>query len=129
MKRIVAASVLALLPSALAVAEPLHVVVPGGPIAPGERVRLKAEPPPAAAEPERWVVVSGPGNISPDGKFKAPYIVPAAATITVVRVTRGPKESPITATGELRIREGSFPGADSCAGPNQERIPEPGDYV
>lgn len=49
--------------------------------------------------------------------------------MTQVRVARGPKESQVFATGELRLAAGSFPGADSCAGPDQAGIPDGYFYV
>jgi TonB family protein len=109
---------------------PLRIVTPGGPIAPGEVVTLKVEPPALPSERQFWEIVSGPGKLmGRDGKFKAPYIVAAGGAITVVRVARGPRDASSSATAELRIREGSFPGAESCAGSDQGHIPEPGDYV
>src|SRR5262249_27382311 len=128
-KKLAAVVVLAVSVAAPAAAEPLHIVGPGGPIDPGEWIQLRALPPSGDGEREGWLIVSGPGLLSSDGRFKAPYVAPAPGAVTVVRVTRGPKEAPITATAELRIREGSFPGAESCAGSNQGHIPEPGEYV
>ena len=99
-------------------------------MAPGEMVALKTEPPAAPSERQFWEIVSGPGKLmGGEGKFKAPYIVPAGGALTVVRVTRGPRDASSSAFAELRIRGGSFPGAESCAGPDQGQVPEPGAYV
>jgi TonB family protein len=128
-----AATALAISLAGIAVADPLRVVVPGGPIAPGERIQLRAMPPAGPSDRERWEIVSGPGMLTGvlglGGGFKAPYIVPAGGAVAVVLVTRGPREAPITATSELRLSAGSFPGADSCAGLDQAHVPEPGEYV
>jgi TonB family protein len=122
-------AVLAASIAAVAVAKPLRIVAPGAPIAPGERLQLGAAPPAGASEREFWTIVSGPGMVTRTGSYKAPYIVPAGGALAVVRLTRGPKETPITTTAELRLKAGSFSGADSCAGPDQERLPERGEYV
>jgi len=125
----VAASALWISIAGTAVADPLHVVVPGGPIAPGERVQLHAVPPPGPADREGWTIVSGPGAMQMGGRFKAPYVVPPGGAVTEVQVCRGPRGAQVCASAELQLREGSFPGADSCAGPGQAGLPNYGEGV
>ena len=62
-RKLIVAALLAVASAGAGVAGPLHVVVPGGPIAPGERVQLRAEPPAASSERESWFIVSGPGYL------------------------------------------------------------------
>lgn len=109
--------------------EPLRIVVPGGPIAPGERVQLKAVPVGNPLEPERWSRLSGLGLMGSSGLFRAPYVVPEGGATTTVHVSRGPRGSEIVAEATLRLAGGSVPGADSCVGIGQASIPGLGAYT
>jgi len=109
--------------------EPTRIVLPGGPVAPGESVQLGLSPPPGddgVSAPQlsalAWELVSGPGCVSPDGLYAAPYVVSAEAVQVriqlVFKIEKGHLDTLAAAT--LRLRSGAVEGADACLGPGQE---------
>ena len=70
---------------------------------------------------------AGPGTIH-GGRYDAPLLV-ATPTTVVIRAF-SPKSSRIPeGRAIVTLAAGSIPGADSCAGPAQSHLPEPGEYV
>jgi len=111
------------------VAEWLQILAPPRAVEPGTEVQLRAIPPLAAGQNERWEIVSGPGAVGVTGIFRAPYVLPPGAVDTRVRVTRGSKEVPVQAEGVVRLAGGAFPGAEQCRGQDQAAFPERWTYV
>lgn len=115
-----------------------HQIVAPSAIAPGQRVGLQLVPPvpgiggapaprtaaPASRMPEfryAWQVVSGPGSVSLEGIYAAPYIVEPNDSVAVIEVLgKNPKGGLDTlAVSELKLLPGVYPGADSCLGSGQ----------
>ena len=76
----------------------------------------------------RWQIVSGPGSLSADGVYRAPYVVPGASS-AIIRASTGPKGVEISDQATIELRPGAYPGADSCAGDGQDHVPAIGEYV
>lgn len=114
---------------------PKHrLVARSGPVSPGERVTLEVVPPlpgfstttpksPRSAPQYRyaWRITTGPGSISRDGVYSAPYIVARGqeAVLIELLVKNDAGKLDTLVRDEMRIRPGVFPGADSCLGPGQ----------
>jgi TonB family protein len=71
------------------------------------------------------------GDITPAGLYTAPYVVDSKASDVVsalVTTTAGSSE-PFREMALVTLIAGRFPGADSCAGPGQPRLPRLSEYV
>jgi protein TonB len=100
---------------------PEHATLSGG-----ERQQFSAELREGGAEEISWILLRGPGILSDDGLYKAPYHVPHRLVVTLsVNVRRAGTGEKEHGTVDITLDPGDYPGADSCCSTVQGKVPEP----
>jgi hypothetical protein len=121
----IARSVQLLAATAFGAPEP-HVYPANPALSAGEHVELRVAPP--SFRVIGWRVESGGGFVTREGVYYAPLVVAGAgaAQVGASGYLDGQRAS---AQVDVRLRQGSVPGAESCLGLLQEHFPEFDEYV
>lgn len=85
-------------------------------VGPGGTVAFRFES--ASVTPLAWRVV-GPGSVSPDGFYAAPYVVSRATPSARVVATYAGASDVRFSAAEVELAPGVFPGAEDCLGEGQ----------